>query len=162
MMMMTAIGVMAIPVVRADSNTGNCTVGVTVAAEASISVDSTTTLANSSTLFANYTGTTNFTYRVRTTAVGGSGSITVQAAQFSQSGGPQIGTDPFTYISTGSVGTTVSTTSISVTDATNVLTFSQDAHADNIAGTIVWTLKDDPKYKTGAYTSVMTLTISAA
>src|SRR5260370_24524466 len=81
-----AIGVMAIPMF---AQTGTSNVSVTVGAEASITVtDATTTLANSSTLFADYTGTTHFTYRIRTSVGTGSGSIVVEAGAITRSGLP--------------------------------------------------------------------------
>src|SRR5437773_727125 len=70
-------------------DTGNSTLGVSVGAEASISVTSSTTLNAANTKFGGFSGTTNFTYKIRTTETGGSGSITVQVTAFG-TGGPAI------------------------------------------------------------------------
>ena len=52
--------------------------GVTVGPEASFTaVDASTSMTKADTAFGAYTGTTNFTYKIRTTLSGGSGSITV-------------------------------------------------------------------------------------
>src|ERR1043166_8097076 len=59
--------------------TGTTTLSVSVGAEASIAINTTTSsLATSGGLFADYTGTTNFTYKVRTTQSTRSGSIVLQ------------------------------------------------------------------------------------
>ena len=49
------------------NNSGTTTIAVSVSAEAAIRIDtSSTSLANSGQMFADYTGTTNFTYKIRT------------------------------------------------------------------------------------------------
>src|SRR5437899_8088411 len=69
---------------------GTTTLSVNVAAEASISIGtSTTTLSSTPGLFADYTGTTNFTYKIRTTQSGGTGAVNVQiTSDFAGAGGP--------------------------------------------------------------------------
>src|SRR5512141_1579795 len=65
--------------------------GVTVGPEASFTaVDATTSMTKADTAFGAYTGTTNFTYKIRTTLSGGSGSITVLVTAFSGTGGPAV------------------------------------------------------------------------
>src|SRR5712692_3244068 len=86
------------PVARGQSfgTSGTTTVSVTVGAEASIRVDTATTnLTTTGTIFNDYTGTTNFTYKVRTTTSGGTGTITSKVtADFSPANGPSVTTPP--------------------------------------------------------------------
>jgi len=155
------------------NTTGTTTVSVTVAAEASIEVNTaTTTLANVGTIFNAYTGTTNFTYKVRTTKTGGSGTITLEVtSDFSPANGPSVATPPtagdaLTYtctVSAPGTGCTGSLTS-STSAATSVATFGANAHSANAGntGSVAWSLSDDPTYQTGAYSATVTYTISAA
>ena len=55
-----------------SANTGTTSLNVTVAAEASLQIDTaTTSLTSSGTLFADYTGSTNYSYKIRTSQGGG-------------------------------------------------------------------------------------------
>src|SRR5438067_5861898 len=76
--------------------TGTTTVTVTVGAEAALNITTgSTSLTNTGNNFSNYAGTTNLTYFVRTTATGGSGSITLQVtSDFSPINGPSVATPP--------------------------------------------------------------------
>ncbi len=152
--------------------TGTTTVSVTVAAEAAIRVDTATTnLTTTGTIFNDYTGTTNLTYKVRTTTTGGTGSITSKVtADFSPANGPSVGTPPtagdaLTYTCTVSApGSACSGSQTSSTTAeTNVATFGADAHSAKAGntGSVAWTLTNDPVYKTGSYNATVTFTISA-
>src|SRR5260370_22130224 len=78
------------------NSTGTTTVSVGVAPEASISITTgTTSLTSSGTLFADYTGTSDYTYKIRTTQSGGSGNVTLKiTADFSPTGGPFVATPP--------------------------------------------------------------------
>ena len=78
------------------AGTGTTTVSVTVGAEASLQVNTaTTTLTNVGTIFNAYTGSTSLTYKMRTTKVGGSGTITLQVtSDFSPANGPSVATPP--------------------------------------------------------------------
>jgi hypothetical protein len=59
------------------AGTGTTTVSVTVANEAAIRIDTpATSLTNGGTIFNNFTGTTNFTYKLRTSKTTGAGTIT--------------------------------------------------------------------------------------
>src|SRR5258706_12399439 len=62
--------------------------GVTVGPEATFtSVSATTSLSKGGdTTFGNYGGTTSYTYKIRTTETGGTGSITVLVTSFGASG----------------------------------------------------------------------------
>jgi hypothetical protein len=153
--------------------TGTTTLSLTVSNEASITItNGTTTLAATGTVFNPYTGTTAFTYKIRTSQTGGSGSIVLQVTtDFSGAGGPSVGTPPstgdaLTYTCTTASGTACSTaTTASTTVQTSVATFGTDNHSVSTsgdAGTVAWSLTNDPKYKTGTYTATATFTISAA
>lgn len=152
--------------------TGTTTLQVAVASEAAIRVDTATTNLTSAGSFANYTGSTAYTYKIRTTKVGGSGSVTVQiTSDFGPAGGPSVATPPsagdaLTYTctaiapATGCAGSQTADTA----SATSVATFGANARS-TAAGTggnsVDWTLTNDPQYATGTYTATATFTISA-
>ena len=150
---------------------GTTNVKVTVAAEAAISVNSATPLTSVGTLFANYTGSTSFSYKVRTKATGGSGAITAQVTtDFSPVGGPSVATPPtagdtLSYgCSVSGVGTACSgSVTASTTAATSVATFGTNARSTKAgdSGTLSWVLVNDPQYQTGDYQATVTLSISA-
>jgi hypothetical protein len=151
---------------------GTTTVSVTVGAEASIAINtSSTALTSSGTLFADYTGTTNLTYKVRTTPSTGSGSIVLQiTSDFNGTGGPKVNNPPtsgdkLSYdctVATSGTGCGANQTA-STSSTTPVATFGSDAHSTRAgdAGTVSWTLTNDPAYKTGSYNATATFTISA-
>lgn len=151
--------------------TGTTNVTVTVAAEAAISVNSATPLASAGTLFADYTGLTLFSYKVRTTASGGSGSITAQVtSDFSPNGGPSVATsgatgNTLTYgCSLSGVGTACAgSVTASTTASTDVANFGANARSAKAgdSGTLNWVLVNDPQYPTGDYQATVTFTISA-
>ncbi|MCC7497220.1 MAG: hypothetical protein IT160_06560 [Bryobacterales bacterium] len=151
--------------------TGTTNISVTVGPEAAISVNSATPLTTGTTLFDDYTGTTAFSYKVRTTKAGGSGSVTAQVlTDFSPGNGPSVQTPP-TAGDTLSYGCTVagpgtacsgSITAQYQTD-TNVATFGANAHSSKAgdSGSLAWVLTNDPKYETGSYQAVVRFSISA-
>jgi hypothetical protein len=152
--------------------TGTSTLSVTVSNEASITITTgTTTLGATGTVFNPYTGTTNFTYKIRTSQTGGSGSIQLEVTtDFSGTGGPSVGSPPnsgdaLTYTCTTASGTACSTAQTASTTAqSSVATFGTDAHSvatGGDAGSVTWSLTNDPKYKTGSYSATATFTISA-
>jgi len=156
--------------------TGTTQVSVAVAAESAISITTSTTSlteASGAGIFgAPFTGTTNFSYKVRTTKVGGAGTITVKITSDFAAGGPSVATPPtgdaMTYACTTAASATpcVGPVTASTGGATSVATFATDAHSaagtgSSDAGTVVWTLPNDPIYKTGTYTATATFTISA-
>ena len=162
------------PSARAQTfgTSGTTTVSVTVAAEAAIRIDTATTgLTATGTIFNDYTGTTNFTYKVRTTQTGGTGNIQLQVtSDFSPSGGPSVasppsGGDTLAYTCTVSApGTACSgSQTSSTTAATAVATFGANAHSTKAGntGSTAWTLSNDPVYVTGSYSATVTYTISA-
>jgi hypothetical protein len=157
---LVTLGLAAMPSLFAQT-TNNTTLTVTVAPEASITVASSPTLTNSG-LFSSYVGTTTFTYFVRTTT---SGSVTAEVTTaFSGTGSPTTADLSEVASNSGLVGTANTTsTPQSITAAVGVLTFGANAssHDTGDTGTINWTLADRPAYKTGTYSTVVTLTISA-
>lgn len=144
---------------------------VTILPEASIVVNTASTSLTAATPFANYIGTTSFTYKIRTTAVSGNGNIQLQVTtDFSPANGPSVASPPtaadkLNYTCTVSTpGTACSGTLASSTTAqTSVSTFGADAHsvAAGNSGSVAWSLTNDPAYKAGSYTAVVTFTISA-
>ncbi len=126
------------PMVQAQfAGTGTTTVSVTVGAEAALQVTtSTTTLTATGSIFNDYTGTTNLTYKIRT-ASGGNGTITAKVtADFSPTGGPSVGTPPTSgdklaytcTVSTPGTACTGSQTSSTASDSP-VATFGAGAHS---------------------------------
>jgi hypothetical protein len=147
---------------------------VTVGAEAGITMGSTTAFA-STPPFGNYTASTGLTYFIRTTS-SGVGHITAEVTtDFQCGGGPCVATpinsaDLLTYTSSGDQpGTTgtatyqASAVTASKASATPVVDFgasSQSLKAGN-ATSVAWNLVNDPAYKAGSYSAVVTFTISA-
>lgn len=152
--------------------TGTTTLSVTVGAEAALQVTtSTTTLAAIGTIFNPYTGTTNLTYKIRTTQSTGTGSITLKVtSDFSPANGPSVATPPsagdaLTYTCTAAAPATACSGSqtASTTASTSVATFgagASSANAGNSSST-AWSLTNDPVYHTGSYSATVTYTISA-
>ena len=135
-------------------------------------------LSKTGSLFNSFTGTLTLLYRVRTGSSAGSAGVTLKAsADFTPAGGPSISTPPsagdaLTYVCAGqTLGTGCSgTRSVSTTAATPVLTFPPSVctgagapcnNADPNSSTLTFTLTDDPKYRTGSYTTTLQFTISA-
>ena len=152
--------------------TGTTTVSVTIGSEAAIQINTaTTTLTTASTTFAPYTGTTNLTYKIRTTQGSGTGAITLRVtSDFSPTGGPSVASPPtagdlLQYTCTvASPGTACSGAQTASTGSdTSVGTFGADSRsaAAGNSGSVAWTLTNDPVYKTGTYTATVTFTISA-
>jgi hypothetical protein len=151
--------------------TGTTTISVTVGSEASLRVDTATTTLTTAGTFADYTGTTNLTYRIRTSNPGGSGTITARVTtDFAPAGGPSVASPPtagdlLQYTCTVSApGTACAGSQTASTAAdTSVATFGADAASVSAgnSGSVAWTLTNDPVYDTGTYTAVVTFTIAA-
>ena len=156
------------------AGTGTTTLSVVVGPEAAISINTgITNLTTSGSTFGNaFTGTTNFSYKVRTTKSGGNGNITLEVtSDFGPSGGPSVAAPPnagdaLNYTcSLAGVGTACSgSTAASTSAATNVASFGADAKSATAgdSGSVGWSLTNDPAYATGTYTATVTFTISAA
>ena len=150
--------------------TGTTTLSVTVGAEAAISVTTaTTTLTAGAGAFADFTGSTAFSYKIRTTKVGGTGSITAQVTSDFAAGGPSVAAplpgDTMTFACTVvAPGTACAGTPAASTSAVSIASFganAKSAKAGNAGNSLAWTLPNDPLYETGTYTAVVTFSISA-
>ena len=152
--------------------TGTTTLQLTVGPEAAIQINTANTpLSTSTTTFANpFIGTTNFTYKIRTTKVGGTGNVTAQVTSdfTAATNGPSVASPPtagdaLTYTCTvANPATACSGTQTASTSAsTAVASFGADAHATGNAGSVAWSLTNDPVYPTGSYSATVTFTISA-
>jgi len=155
------------------------TLSVTIAPEIAFSVDASTTLTSAG-RFADFLGTTNFTYFVRTTKVGGGGTINLYVStDFSSctGTGPCVGTpkdsETLKYtcsvVAPGNNGTATgcnagTPAAVGSANATPVVSaFSADARSLKAGntGTIAWDLSNSPMYQTGSPTATVTYTISA-
>lgn len=153
------------------SPSGTTTISVAVSAEAALSVGTaTTSLTPAAGQFANYTGSTALTYKIRTTKTGGTGTITAQVTADFVGNGPSVansGTtgDTLSYSCTvASPGTACGTSqTASTTSSTSIGTFGANAHSAKAgsSASVAWTLINDPAYETGTYTATVTFTISA-
>ncbi len=137
-----------------------------------VSVPASVSLIKAGSAFAGYSAALSVSYRVRTTPSGG-GSITMQAgADFTPSGGPLVSSGNLTYTCSGStLGTgCAGTQTVSTSSATPVLTIPASActggggscsgsNPNNV--TINLNLNNDTGFATGAYSTQVTLTISA-
>ena len=153
---------------------GTTTLNLTVGPEAAIQVNTAATALSTSTAFANnYTGTTSFSYKVRTTKVGGTGTITaLVTSDFSAGGGgnPSVANPPvagdaltFTCATTGVGSACSSALTASTSSAQTVIGFGANIHssAAGDSGSVAWSLPNDPVYPTGSYSATVTFTISA-
>jgi hypothetical protein len=141
----------------------DCTVGVTVGPEATFTaVDASTALTKADTTFLGFGGTTNFTYKIRTSQTTGAGAITILVSTFG-TGGPAVSDLAYTCTSPTSGTPCSSSTAASTSVASSVVAFGADAHSADggDSGTAVWTLADRTGIKTGSYSSTATFTISA-
>jgi hypothetical protein len=178
MLLLGVVLLLQAPFAHAQLGTSTVTsnLNVTVGAESALTIQSANTNFSSPTLFNNYTATTNFTYFVRTTKSGGSGSITLEVTtDFSPAGGPSVASPPttgdkLTYnctvpaASSGTVTPCSGPVQASTTSPTNVATFGQDTRSPlpGVASSVAWTLTNDSLYQTGSYAGVVTFTISAS
>jgi len=154
------------------ASTGTTTLQVTNWPEAALQIAATTNLTTAGTIFnANYTGTTNLTYKVRTTKSTGNrrhtlkGDDRLQPVQrplrpnTSDGRGYSDLTCTLTSPGTGCSSSQTASTSSS----TPVGTFGADAKSASAgnSGSVAWTLTDDPQYSTGTYTATVTFYESA-
>jgi len=150
---------------------GTSAVQVNIGPEASIYVSTTTTSLNEgSGAFANFTGTTNFSYKIRTTKVGGTGTITVLFnGPLTDSASDTIALSNLSYTcsdtSPASGTNCASAVTASSSTATKVVDFGADAHsldAGTTGNSVSWTLVNLPTYETGqTYSATATFSISA-
>lgn len=150
------------------AGTGTTTLSVTVGAEAAIQIDTaSTSLTTSGATFNNpFTGTTNFTYKMRTTKVGGTGALTLKVtSDFSPAGGPLAASGPLAYTcALAGVGSACAGSQTADTaSSTPVASFAADTKSAvaGDTGSVAWSLLNDPAYSTGTYSATVTFTISA-
>ena len=138
-----------------------------------VSVPASLNLTTAGTTFVAYSGNLTVSYRARTTAATGSGSLTMRAtADFSPAGGPSVASGQLTYTcSAASLGAACSgTQTASTASQTSVVTLGASlctggggscsaANPNTVLST--FTLSNNPAYKTGTYSATLTFTISA-
>ncbi len=149
------------------------TLSATIDAIGKVSVPSSLTLTSAGTTFVAYSGSLTVSYKTRTTAATGSGSLTLKAtADFSPAGGPSISSGQLTYTcSAASLGAACSgTQTVSTASPTNVVTLGagvctggggscSSTNPNSVQST--FTLSNNPAFKTGTYSATLTFTISA-
>lgn len=168
---LAVLGITTLPVFAASSNSST-TLSVAVAAGANISVPATTTLTYSGTFpTGTYSGSTSVTFSCRTTRVGGSGQIQLQAtaATWTAAGGATTGpllTDITYGAAAGTyagAGTYASAgTAIQNGTNTNVLTgLGTDNHVNGKTITTTFTMTDNANWQTDTYTLPIQFTLTA-
>jgi len=157
----------------AATGTATQTLSAQINAIGKLSVPSTVSVVNSGTTFVAYTGNLSVSYRIRSTATTGSGTLSVKATNdFTPAGGPSIAGGMLTYTcSAATLGTACSgSRTLSTTSQTSVLTVGAGvctggggSCSTNDPNTVQtsFTLADNPAYGTGTYSAVLTFTISA-
>jgi hypothetical protein len=149
--------------------TGTTNLNVTIAAEAAIRVDTANTNLTSAGSFADFTGTTNYSYKIRTTTAGGAGAVVVKIST-DFPGALSVTNNNLSYTcgvtapASGTATACSGSTTASTSD-TGAATFGANTHSATTGTTgnsVAWTLLNDPSYPTGSYTAVATFTISAS
>lgn len=165
----------ALPATRAyaqyGTSSGTTTISVTIGSLAGLTITNSSTPLTLNSASNSYTGTTNLTYYVRTSTVGGHAAIDLEVtSDFSPGGGPSVAsppsaTDKLKYTCTAAApGTPCAGTANASTTALNtVATFGTNAHTTSSGSTasVSWSLANDPQYQTGTYVATVTFTISA-
>jgi len=127
-------------------------------------------LVKTGTIFNSFAGGMTLLYRSRTGSSATTAGVTVKAiSDFTPAGGPLASALAYTCsgqtLGTGCSGSqTVSTTSRPVLTLPASVCTGAGApcnNADPNSSTLNFTLSDDPKYKTGSYTTTLQFTISA-
>src|SRR5579884_2869422 len=155
-----------------SQSSASTTLSVSVAAEATLSVSNSSTSLTTSSVFGNYTGATNLTWKIRTSAGNGTGSITAKVtADFNGTNGPSVASsgatgDTLTYSCAADAPATACSgaQTASTSAATSVASFGAAASSKKSGSnaTVNWTLVDDPAYAPGSYAATVTFTISAS
>jgi hypothetical protein len=116
-----------------------------------------------------YAGTTPFTYKIRTGAAT-TGTITLLVTSDFNGAEPKVATltngDALTYTcsATAASGSACgSAQTASTSTPTPVVSFGANAHSTKAgdAGSVSWSLTNDPAYAVGDFTATVTFTISA-
>jgi hypothetical protein len=151
--------------------TGTQTLRVNLAPNAKLSATpSTATLKATGGIFSNFAATVTLQYKIRTMISSGSSSLTANATgEFAPATGPRIGNGDLTLTCSGAtLGTACSgAQTVSTGAQINLLTVGSGActgsgcgGADPNSMTINLNLANSPAFKTGAYSTGLTFTIS--
>ena len=161
-----------VPPAQSDVVILSQTLHAQLAAVGKVSAPASVSLNPTGTVFSPYAGSLTLRYRVRSTPTGAVSTLTVQATgDFSPSGGPIISSGPLTYSCSGAtLGTPCGgVQTASTTAQTSVTTIPPAActgggapcsAADPNTVDLNFSLENDPVYKAGSYTAVLTFTIS--
>jgi len=155
----------ALAIASAAFATDSSDLTVTVAAEASFVSVGNAPLTHSGNNFAAFTGTTTYSYKLRTAQSGGVGHVSLQVSTFGGAGAPLVADLKYSCAD-GASGASPCTGAANQPDAsaaTSVATFGPDFHSADAgnSASVGWTLVDQPATVTGNYTSTATFTISA-
>ena len=151
-----------------DVQTTSQTLSANVSPNGKISVSGSVGLLSADTHFGALGGSLTVSYWARTT-VGGGGSVTVQASEFSPASGPTAGL--VTYSCSGATLGTACTDVQALSTATQTPLVSLPGGActggggvctaqDSATVQLTFTLPSQPHYKTGSYSAQITFTIS--
>lgn len=171
----SAVTVLACAPVLLPGATGTATqtLSAQINAIGKLSVPASLTVTTAGTTFVAYSGSLTVSYKARTTATTGSGSLTMQAsADFSPSGGPSIAGGQLAYTcSAATLGAACSgSQTVSTSSQTSVVTMGASlctggggscSFVNPNTVQSAFTLSDNPAFKTGTYSATLTFTISA-
>lgn len=150
--------------------TSNTNVQIVVGADASISVPATCTLTTAG-AFANWTGVCTASYSVRTTKVGGTGSITLAASTdwvaTGGGAGPLLATDNLSFTASSNTGPGTANGTLTRIAATgtsyNVVTaMGANAHANNKTVDTNYVLVNNASWETDTYKVTVVYTIASS
>ena len=155
------------------SGTTTQTLSAQISAIGKLSVPASLTITTVGTTFVAYSGSLTVSYKARTTAATGSGSLTLQATgDFSPVGGPSIAAGQLTYTcGAAGLGAACSgTQTVSTGAQTSVVTMGaslctggggscSSANPNTVQSNFA--LTNNPAFKTGTYSATLTFTISA-
>jgi hypothetical protein len=155
------------------TGTATQTLDAQINAIGKLTVPANLTVTSTGTTFVAYSGNLIVSYRARTTAITGNGSLTVRAmADFSPAGGPSIASGQLTFTcSAATLGAACSgTQTASTTSQTSVVTMGASlctggggacspADPNTVQNTFM--ISNNPAFKTGTYSATLTFTISA-
>jgi hypothetical protein len=143
---------------------GTTTLSLTVGPEAALTVTATTPLTTAGGgLFADYTGSTTFIYKIRTALTGGNASITAAVTREFETGGPSVAAGDLKYTcAVVSPGNGCTGTMTAGTAPTSVATFGANSRSarEGTESSVAWTLFNDPQVQTGNYSAQVTFTIA--
>jgi hypothetical protein len=148
---------------------GNTLLSLNIPVRAEIVVADSTTNLTETVAFGNLTGTTNYSYRIRTSKTGGTGKITFTIKEFTPADkdGPMVSQLLYTTTAGAAASSKVTTAVAPSTSGDNAVAgFGANAKTTSAgeSGTVNWTLQQpaNTPYPAGTgYTSSVTFNISA-